>query len=336
MMGHQQRVQKKLFYTKFSLDQRVPKNNILRKVAKYIDFDFIYKEVKGKYGSNGNVSVPPPVILKMMLLLVFYNVRSERELMSTIPVRLDWLWFLGYDLDDEVPNHSVLSKARTRWGVSAFQTFFDRIVIQCVHAGLVDGSKIFMDSSNIQADASNNSVVNKEDIKRYLKKSYQLFEKRLEKENFENDDDDMNPPKTGVANKKHFSTTDPDASVHRQGGRSRLKYKIHRSVDEKHEIITSTTVTSGSVNEAHLLKPLLSDHERVTEIKPEACVADSKYGTIENYLACYDLDIKGHFESFEKVHRGSGRQKGIFAKEEFVYDPERDVLIVRMRKGLRQ
>ena len=79
MMGHQQRVQKKLFYTKFSLDQRVPKNHILRKVAKYIDFDFIYKEVKDKYGSNGNVSVPPPVILKMMLLLVFYNVYSEKE-----------------------------------------------------------------------------------------------------------------------------------------------------------------------------------------------------------------------------------------------------------------
>jgi len=104
MMGCQQRIQKKLFYTKFSLDQHVPKNHILRKIAKYIDFDFIYKEVKDKYGSNGNISVPPPVILKMILLLVFYNVRSERELMSTIPVRLDWLWFLGYDLDDEVPN----------------------------------------------------------------------------------------------------------------------------------------------------------------------------------------------------------------------------------------
>jgi transposase len=240
-MGRQQRIQKKLFYTKFNLDQRVPKNHILRKVAKYIDFDFIYKEVKDKYGSNGNVSVPPAVILKMMLLLVFYNVRSERELMSTIPVRLDWLWFLGYDLDDEIPNHSVLSKARTRWGVAAFQSFFDRIVIQCVNAGLVDGSKLFMDSSNIQADASNNSVVNNEDIKRYLKKSYRLFEKRLEKENTDNDDDEMNPPKTGVVNKKHVSTTDPDASVHRQGGRSKLKYKVHRSVDEKHEIISATT-----------------------------------------------------------------------------------------------
>jgi transposase len=95
-----------------------------------------------------------------MLLLILYNVRSERELMNTLPMRLDWLWFLDYDLDSEIPNHSVLCKARNRWGVEAFQRFFERIVWQCVEAGLVDGSKIFMDSSLVQADASNNSVIN--------------------------------------------------------------------------------------------------------------------------------------------------------------------------------
>ena len=70
MMGRQQRVQTKLFYTKINLDQRISKDHILRKVSKYIEIDFIYKEVKDKYGSNGNVSVPPPVLLKMMLLLL--------------------------------------------------------------------------------------------------------------------------------------------------------------------------------------------------------------------------------------------------------------------------
>ena len=80
MMGRRKRIQKKLFYTKFSLDRRVPRDHVLRKVVKHIDFDFIYKEVQDKYGSNDNVPVPPAVILKMMLLLLFYNVRSEREL----------------------------------------------------------------------------------------------------------------------------------------------------------------------------------------------------------------------------------------------------------------
>ncbi|MFC1816416.1 transposase [Thermodesulfobacteriota bacterium] len=243
MMGCQKRVQRKLFYTKLNLDQRVPKDHILRKVAKYIDFDFIYKEVTDDYGSNGNVSVPPPVLLKMMLLLVFYNVRSERELMGTIPVRLDWLWFLDYDLDDEIPNHSVLSKARARWGVEAFKTFFDNIVWQCVQAGLVDGSKIFTDASLVQANASNNSVVNQESLKRYLNKSYCELEKRLEDPN---NLSFQESGKQGNVNRKHISTMDPDASVVRMGaGRSKLRYKIHRAVDENAAVITVTEVSAG-------------------------------------------------------------------------------------------
>ncbi|MEK7300529.1 MAG: transposase, partial [Nitrospirota bacterium] len=75
----------------------------------------------------------------MMFLLFYDNVASERELMQIIPERLDYLWFLGYGLDDEIPNHSVLSKARRRWGPAVFQRLFLRTVEQCVAAGLVSG-----------------------------------------------------------------------------------------------------------------------------------------------------------------------------------------------------
>jgi len=180
MMGHQPDCQPKLFHYHINLEEKMPPDHVLRKIRNLIDFDFVYNEVKDTYGDNGNVSVPPPVILKMMLLLIFYNVRSERELMKTIPLRLDWLWFLGYDLDDEIPNHSVLSKARNRWGTAAFKLFFERIVWQCVEAGLVDGSKLFVDASLIDANASNNSVVNTHKIKKYLNKSYKRLEKRLD------------------------------------------------------------------------------------------------------------------------------------------------------------
>ena len=168
MMGHQSDFQPKLFHYHVNLEEKIPQDHILRKIRNHIDFDFAYNEVNDTYGDNGNVSVPPPVILKMMLLLILYNVRSERELMKTIPVRLDWLWFLDYDLDDEIPNHSVLSKARARWGVAAFRDFFERIVWQCVEAGLVDGSKLFVDASLVDADASNNSVVDTQKLKKYL------------------------------------------------------------------------------------------------------------------------------------------------------------------------
>ena len=172
MMGHQAPYQHKFFVKAFNLDKRIRPDHILRKILEKIVFDFIYQEVKETYGANGNVSVPPPVILKMMLLLVLYNVRSERELMLTIPERLDWMWFLGYDLQDDVPDHSVLSKARARWGVEAFKRFFERIVWQCVEAGIVDGKKLFVDASLIDADASNNSVIDKERVQKEISKSY--------------------------------------------------------------------------------------------------------------------------------------------------------------------
>lgn len=159
MMGYQDPPQGKLFYANINLEKRIRVDHPLRRIDEFIDFDFIYKEVEDNYGLNGNVSVPPPVILKLMLLLVFYNVRSERELIYTLSERLDWLWFLGYDLDTEIPDHSVLSKARKRWGVEAFKGFFERVVWQCVEAGLVDGSKIFVDLSLVDANASNNSVI---------------------------------------------------------------------------------------------------------------------------------------------------------------------------------
>ncbi len=133
----------------------------------------------------------------------------------------------------------MLSKARARWGVEAFKTFFERIVWQCVQACLVDGSKIFMDSSMVQADASNNSVVNKQSLKRYLSKSYQILESRLEEQQRSSGCDDE--PKSGAANSKYISTTDPDASVTRRGSaKSTLKYQIHRGVDSKREVITAT------------------------------------------------------------------------------------------------
>lgn len=286
MMGRQSRVQNKLFYTRFNLDQRIRKDHILRKTANHIDFEFIYKEVEHTYGTNGNVSVPPPLILKLMFLLIFYNVRSERELMDTIPERLDWLWFLGYDLDDDIPDHSVLSKAGVRWGVEAFKLFFERIVWQCVEAGLIDGGKLFMDSSLVQANASNNSVIKKESLKRYLNQSYQKFESRLEDHQGHID---QPVSKNGVANKQFISTTDPDAAVYRIGkSKPKLTYQVHRAVDEKCEIITATTVTPGSVNEAHRFKTLVDNHNQNTGYKAEICVADSKYGTIENYLTCHD------------------------------------------------
>lgn len=254
MMGKQLRPQNSLFYIGIDIDDRVRKNHPLRKVDELIDFDFAYAKVKDCYGNNGNVSVPPPIILKLMLLLIFYNVRSERE-----------------------------------WGSEVFQNFFERIVLQCVEAGLVNGSKIFVDSSLVDADASNNSIIDTRKLKHQLRKTYKKLESRLE----EISEDNASSSGYVKTNDRYMSTTDPDAAIVNRG-KAKLTYQVHRTVDGQSEIITATDATPGDVNEAHLMLPLFEKHCTVVGTKAGTIVADSKYGTIENFLACHDKGIKAH------------------------------------------
>jgi transposase len=321
MMSYQPPANDPLFSVNVQLETRVRKDHPLRKIKELVDFDFIYKEVEKTYGKNGNLSVPPPVILKLMLLLILYNVRSERELMDTLPERLDWLWFLGLTIESPIPDHSVLSKARTRWGQDAFKHFFERIVLQCVAAGLVDGTRIFMDSSLIDADASNNSVVDTHALKRYLNERYRELETRLEVDETE---EDVRKTRTAV-NSHYVSTTDPDASIVRHaGGRAKLRYKTHRAVDERHEVITTVKVTPGAVDDGRAMGFLIEEHEKNTELTITTVVADSKYGTKENLLLCHDKGIQAHVPTIKALTSGTSSREGIFPEERFVYRKETD------------
>src|SRR6266849_11145089 len=130
MMG-EQKSESELFNYAVNLEKRVRANHPLRQVKAVIDFGFVREEVAHCYGKNGNVSVAPAVILKMMFLLLFDDIASERELMEVIGERLDYLWFLDYGLDQKIPDHSVLSKPKSRGGKEVFESLFVRTVAQC-------------------------------------------------------------------------------------------------------------------------------------------------------------------------------------------------------------
>lgn len=334
MMGVEEPNQTKLFYTDFHLESRVRANHPLRKIAATIDFNFAYDAVANCYGNNGNISVPPPVILKLMFLLIFYNVRSERELMSTLPERLDWLWFLGYDLDSSIPDHSVLSKAKARWGAEVFKSFFERIVCQCVEAGLVDGKKIFIDSSFIDANASKNSVVDRHALKSQLNNRYKELESRLDE--IKEKEKDRPFRKT---NNRYISTTDPEAGIFSKKGKSTLCYKTHRAVEERAEIITAVEVTAGDVDEGQHLETLWKAHAKNTEIEANTVVADSKYGTINNYIFCAENNINGHMidlrNKSDKKKEKNVKNK-IFSDASFEYDRETDTYICPGNKRLKR
>lgn len=158
MMGIHQ-AQPEFFSYRVNLEHRVRKDHPLRRVAQVIDFTFVRAEVARFYGRNGHEGVDPILLAKLMFLLFWDDVPRERELMERLTERLDYLWFLGYNLDETTPHHSVLSQARARWGQDVFENIFRRTVQQCVEAGLVDGKKIHVDSSLIDAHASKDSVI---------------------------------------------------------------------------------------------------------------------------------------------------------------------------------
>lgn len=310
MMG-QQDPQKELFSYNIDLDRRVRADNPLRQVARVIDFTFARREVAHTYGANGNVSVDPSVILKMMFLLFYDNVASERQLMKVIAERLDYLWFLGYGLDEEIPDHSVLSKARARWGNEVFEKLFVQTISACVAAGLVEGSKIHMDGSLIAANASRDSVIKTSpELVAALKAVYQEQATKLEE-----------PGEPGPANKTRISMTDPQSELAATKGQpSRPSYKEHRAIDDAHGVITAQTMTGGSIKEDTQLMGLVEQHEVRTQCAVQTVVADSQYGTIKNFLACHDRGLRAHMADLNTAQQEGGQRQEFFPQEQFTYD----------------
>lgn len=160
MMGTQPSCrQPALFSYHIDLEPRLGADHLLRKVAATLDLSFVLPTVRHHYGRSGHVSLDPRVIVKLLLLLFLYDIPSERELMEQVRVRLDFLWFLGFDLDTDIPDHSVLSKARARWGTRVFERLFVQTVSQCVQAGLVNGRLLHVDSTMVKANAHKDTIV---------------------------------------------------------------------------------------------------------------------------------------------------------------------------------
>lgn len=129
MMGKKVRTGK-LFY-QFNLEERVPDDHLLQRMAEAVVFGFVVRLTARFYSHTGQPSVDPVVLFKMVLLGYLYGITSERRLVQEIALNLAYRWFVGYDLDEDIPDHSVLSKARRRFGPTVYQAFFTEIVRQC-------------------------------------------------------------------------------------------------------------------------------------------------------------------------------------------------------------
>ena len=324
MMGVKQKEQK-LFYN-FSLLSRIPKDHFLCKLDEAIDFGFIYNLAKPYYSHTGQPGIDPAVLLKMMLIGYLYNITSERKLAQELSVNLAFMYFLGYDIDEETPNHSVLSKARRRFGNKVFEQFFEMVVEKCKEQGLIQAEKAFIDSTFIPANAALTSIVDC-DERIILRRSPKEYLKTLDELNPPEPEDDKEQLKEKTklqTNQISYSKTDPDASIIRYHNKPpQLAYKQHISVDNgPARIITSCATTPAAVADEHKLPYLISKANESHGILPQDIGADTKYGTADNYRFLSENQIKPSIP-----HHGGKNATGLLTKDNFIYDKEKDQYI---------
>jgi transposase len=142
-----------------SLEALVPQNNFYRHLEAKLDLSFVRDWTRELYAERGRPSIDPVVFCKLHLVMFFEGIRSERQLIETASLNLAHRWYLGYPLDESLPDHSSLTRIRQRLGVDVFERFFEKVVDLCQEAGLVWGKELFFDATKVQADADLDSLV---------------------------------------------------------------------------------------------------------------------------------------------------------------------------------
>src|SRR6266700_3977073 len=156
MMGTKKRNVVPLLHV--SLEDLVPKDHFYRQLDEKLNLLFVYEFVQENYAKVGRPSIDPIVFFKLQLVMFFEGVRSERQLMRQAADSLSIRWYLGYNLGESLPDHSALTRIRTRYGVEVFHRFFETVVDQCQQAGLVWGKELYADATKVQANAAISSL----------------------------------------------------------------------------------------------------------------------------------------------------------------------------------
>jgi transposase len=361
-----------------SLEDLVPIDNFYRDLERRLDLSFVREMVAPLYACGGRPSVDPVVFFKLQLVMFFEDLRSERQLMEVAGDRLSVRCYLGYDLFEPLPDHSSLTKIRERYGLEVFKRFFERIVEECFEAGLVWGEELYFDATKIEANASLEAITPRFAIEQHLQ---DLFEEDSQDPYGTSGDaarattaEDPYPlptsedtelifanaarsdwiSKTGHQDREvkgnfyqrkadlFLSKTDPDASPMKRKGADHshlLGYQVHCVVDGgKARVILGVLVSPFEVTEN---KPMLDMLWRAAfrwKSWPRRVTGDSAYGTVENIAAIERAGIRAYV-----ALKGAGQGRPFFGKDEFTYDPERDLytcpagelLVPRMRNVAR-
>ena len=142
-----------------SLEEFVPQDHYLRRLNRVLDLDFVHDIVRDRYcQDNGRPSIDPEVVIRLFLLQAIEGLSSVRRLMQRVHVDLAFRWFIGYRVDETLPDHSTLSRALDRFGDTVFNELFVRSISQCQVSGLIEGKVLHVDATTIRADIDRNRV----------------------------------------------------------------------------------------------------------------------------------------------------------------------------------
>lgn len=317
-----------------NLEDLVPEDHLLRKIDKYIDFSFIEDLTYDLYShDNGRPALDPVVLFKMLFIGYLFGIRSERRLVQEINVNLAYRWFIGFDLDEKIPSHSVFSQNRRRrfsQHPELEQEIFDHIVEQAVKQGLITGHYLYTDSTHIKANANKGKCVAAE-----VELSPMEYLEQLQQDiNVKRDELGKKPlafeSKTETKTIKQ-STTDPEAGfMHRDGKPKGFFYLDHRTVDGRYGLIVDSHVTAGNVNDA---RPYPNRIRRILDrFGFDLWATGIDAGYKQPYIAKFlkELGIYG----VSAYKRSPHRDKALFYPSRYEYDSTKDYYVCPFKQIL--
>ncbi|OQY02292.1 MAG: hypothetical protein B6I20_07050 [Bacteroidetes bacterium 4572_117] len=160
------------FFIKFRLSKRIPKNNFYRRLKSSINLDFLYEETKAYYAQRGQKSIDPVVFFKLCLLKHIENITTDRQLIDFCGLRLDILYFLGYDVDEKLPCNTTITRTRNKFTSQIFEKLLKKVIDVCIESGLLK-SKDTADDISGQAGVYPQIFIPKMAKKAVLEQNYQ-------------------------------------------------------------------------------------------------------------------------------------------------------------------
>ena len=249
MLNKRENIQSEMIL--YTLEDLVPEESLFRKIDKYIDFTFIYDEVKELYCENNGRPSDPVILFKLVFIQAIDGLKSMRKTCEKAKVDLEYRWFLGIPLGEDTPHFSTFSQNYIRRfkGTDIFEKIFVNIVEQAIKYNLVKGETFFTDSTHKKANANKNKF--HEEVKEIVHERKEWLEKEINEERQKQGKKEFKFEETKEEKRVKVSNTDSESGYyHRDNKEKGFMYLDHRTVDSKCNIIVDCHISKGNVHDS--------------------------------------------------------------------------------------